>query len=271
MAVKLPPLMAFEHILFKREKKIATITLNRPDKLNAFAGRMREEIAEAVEQAAADEKVRVIVITGEGRGFCAGADVQFLAELAKKKDTATFHVFLDCGRRVVTAIRNVPKPVIASINGPAAGGGLNMALACDIRLASDKAKFSEAFVKIGLHPDWGGTYFLPRLVGAAKACELMMSGDVLGAYEAERIGLVNRVVPHEQLHVATHELAERLAKMPPLAMKRVKQAIYRGVEADLETMLALESEAQIACFESNDCVEGVEAFLGKRAPNFKGN
>lgn len=263
--------MTFEHILFKREKGIATITLNRPDKLNAFAGRMREEIAEAVEQAGSDDKVRVIVMTGEGRGFCAGADVKFLGELARKRDTAAFQGFLDSGRRVVSAIRNAPKPVIASINGPAAGGGLNMALACDIRLASDKAKFSEAFVKIGLHPDWGGTYFLPRLVGTAKACELMMSGDVLGAYEAERIGLVNRVVPHEQLHVATRELAERLAKMPPMAMSRMKRAIYRGAEADLETMLEVENEAQIACFESNDCVEGVEAFLAKRAPDFKGN
>lgn len=263
--------MSFEHLIIRIEQRITTVLLNRPDKLNAFAGRMREEIAEAVEEVASNDEVRAIVITGAGRGFCAGADVQFLGELAKSRDTARFQGFLDCGRRVVQAIRHAPKPVIASINGPAAGGGLNMALACDIRLASDKAKFSEAFVKIGLHPDWGGTYFLPRLVGTAKACELMMSGEVLGAYEAERIGLVNRVVPHEQLQAATRELAERLSKMPPLAIKQMKQAIYRGVDADLETMLAIESEAQIACFESNDCVEGVEAFLAKRAPNFKGN
>src|SRR6185369_14906638 len=155
----------FENIILDKQGAVATITLNRPEKLNAFAGRMREELAEAIEDAGQDTAIRVVVITGAGKAFCSGADLTFTVELAKNKDSAAFRDLLDTGARIVNGIRQMPKPVIASINGAAAGAGFNLALACDIRLASTSAKFSQAFVKIGLHPDWGGTFFLPRLIG----------------------------------------------------------------------------------------------------------
>jgi 2-(1,2-epoxy-1,2-dihydrophenyl)acetyl-CoA isomerase len=260
----------YENIILDKKDRVATITLNRPEKLNAFAGRMRDELGDAIEDAGQDNSVRVVVITGAGKAFCAGADLNRTVELSKSKNVAAFRQLLESGRRVVSGIRQMPKPVIASINGAAAGAGMNLALACDIRLASTTAKFSQAFAKIGLHPDWGGTFFLPRLIGAAKACELMFTGDTIDATTAERLGIVNRTVPPEELETATKGLAERLSVAPPLAIAMMKRAIYRGAEDSLEAMLAFETEAQLACFESRDCLEGINAFLEKRAPNFKG-
>ncbi|HZS45035.1 MAG TPA: enoyl-CoA hydratase-related protein [Blastocatellia bacterium] len=259
-----------ENIILEKQDRIATITLNRPEKLNAFAGRMRDELAEAIEDAGQDNAIRVVVITGAGKAFCSGADLTRTVELAKDKDSAAFRSLLEAGRRVVSDIRQMPKPVIASINGAAAGAGLNLALACDIRLASATAKFSQAFVKIGLHPDWGGTFFLPRLIGTAKSCELMFTGDAIDAATAERLGIINRAVPPEELQTATKELASKLSAAPPLAIAMMKRAIYRSAEDSLEAMLAYETEAQLACFESQDCLEGINAFLEKRAPVFKG-
>ena len=261
---------SFENIILAKQARVATITLNRPDKLNAFAGRMREELAEAVEDAAGDESVRVIVITGAGRAFCAGADLALTAELAREQNGAVFRQLLGAGRRVVTGIRRANKPVVASINGAAAGAGLSLALACDLRLASTEAKFSQAFVKVGLHPDWGSTFFLPRLVGAAQACELMFLGDVIDAARAEQLGLINRAVPPQELAEATGYLAERLAAAPPLVIARLKQAIYRGQEDSLDAALDYETEAQLACFKSADCAEGIRSFFDKRAPQFRG-
>jgi enoyl-CoA hydratase/carnithine racemase len=260
----------FENIILDKQGAVATITLNRPEKLNAFAGRMREELAEALEDAGQDTAIRVVVITGAGKAFCSGADLTRTVELVKDKDTTTFRGLLNTGARVVNSIRQMPKPVIASINGAAAGAGLNLALACDIRLASTTAKFSQAFVKIGLHPDWGGTFFLPRLIGTAKACELMFMGDAIDATTAEQLGIINRAVPAEELQTSTNELANRLAAAPPLAIAMMKRAIYKGAEDSLEAMLAYETEAQLACFESQDCLEGINAFLEKRKPMFKG-
>ncbi|HEX9729883.1 MAG TPA: enoyl-CoA hydratase [Gemmatimonadales bacterium] len=260
----------FEHVLVSVADGVGTVTLNRPDKLNAFAGTMRGEVAEAIRQLADDEAVRVIVVTGAGRAFCAGADIGYMKDLGERGDTASLEALVEAGRQVVTTIRRTPKPVIASVNGPAAGGGANMALACDIRLASDKASIGQTFNRIGLHPDWGGTYFLPRLVGPSKALELIFTAEMVPADEAQRIGLFNRVVPHDTLPAETAALAKALAAKPPIALALAKQAIYDSARHTLAEMLDVELANQVTCFESDDAREGLQAFLDKRDPNFRG-
>ena len=261
----------FENVLLSVADGVGTITLNRPDKLNAFAGTMRQEVVQAVEVMTAHPDVRAVVITGAGRAFCAGADISYLKDLIQRHDTEAFRALVEAGRAVVTAIRNTPKPVIASVNGAAAGGGANLALSCDIRIASDRASIGQTFNKIGLHPDWGGTYFLPRLVGPAKAFELISTGEMVPATEAHRIGLFNRVVPHELLAEETSSLARRLAAKPPLALALAKQALHQSDVADLNHMLDVELDHQLRCFESHDTVEGLNAFLEKREPTFRGD
>jgi 2-(1,2-epoxy-1,2-dihydrophenyl)acetyl-CoA isomerase len=177
---------------------------------------------------------------------------------------------VEAGREVVTVIRDTPKPVIAAINGPAAGGGANLALSCDFRIASDKATLGQTFNRIGLHPDWGGTFFLPRLVGAAKALELVFGADLITADEAYEIGLVTKVVPHDTLLAETEALARRLAAKPPLAVAKAKCAIYASERHSLDEMLTVELENQLACFASADAREGLAAFLEKRDPVFRG-
>src|SRR5262245_24411569 len=199
----------YEHILVDETDGIVTITLNRPEKLNAFIGHMRRDLAEALEQAGSERSVRVVIITGAGRAFCAGGDVEFMAQLMERRDSEEFARILGAGRRVILAIRQMTKPVIAAVNGIAAGAGCNLALACDLRIASTAASFSQSFIKVGLNPDWGGSYFLPRLVTPNKACELFFLGDAINAEEAARLNLVNQVVAPEQLEAATQQLAER--------------------------------------------------------------
>lgn len=259
-----------EHIKVVEEAGIVTVTLNRPEKLNAFVGHMRRDLAEALEEAASDRAVRVVVITGAGRGFCAGGDVSYMAELIERDDAEEFARLLGAARRVVTAIRSMTKPVLASINGPASGAGFNLALACDLRIASTEATFSQSFVKIGFHPDWGGTYFLPRMVPPNKACEMFFLGDAIDAQEALRLGLVNRVVPPEELEKATRQLALRLRDAPPISIAAAKHAVYMSDEESLERMLQYEMDAQLRCFESQDGREGLRAFLEKRPPRFQG-
>jgi 2-(1,2-epoxy-1,2-dihydrophenyl)acetyl-CoA isomerase len=260
-----------ESINTTNDEGIVTITLNRPDKLNALVGHMRRDLAEALEHAGADRQVRVVIITGAGRGFCAGGDLERAAELMEQNDSEEFFRLLGAARRVVTAIRQMTKPVIASVNGIAAGAGCNLALACDLRMAASSATFTQSFIKIGFHPDWGGTYFLPRLVQSNKACEMFFLGDPVNADEALRLGLVNWVVPDEALEEETHKLAERLREAPPIAIAAAKQAVYIGANQDLETMLRYEVEAQMRCFESRDGKEGVRAFLERRTPHFTGH
>ena len=260
----------YENIDIVDDSGITTITLNRPEKLNSLAGHMRRDLAEALEAASSDRDVRVVVITGAGRAFCAGGDVAAMAELIERRDAEEFSRLLGSARRVITAIRQMTKPVIGSINGPAAGAGCNLAFACDLRLASTTATFSQSFAKVGLHPDWGGTYFLPRLVTPNKACEMFFLGEFIDAAEAHRLGIVNSVVPPEELADATRAMAERLRDSPAVALAAAKQAIYMSGAAELEEMLRYETEAQMRCFESLDGKEGVRAFLEKRTPKFTG-
>jgi 2-(1,2-epoxy-1,2-dihydrophenyl)acetyl-CoA isomerase len=231
---------------------------------------MRGEICDAVRAMADDLTVRVLVITGAGRAFCAGADIGYMRELMRRRDAAAFAALVEAGRQVVTTIRATAKPVIASVNGPAAGGGANLALACDIRIASDRASLGQTFNRIGLHPDWGGTYFLPRLVGPARALELVFTGDMVGAEEGLRIGLFNRVVPHDRLADETAGFARFLAAKPPVALALAKRAIYDAEDADLSAMLDRELENQLTCFNTEDAEEGLAAFLEKRTPTYHG-
>jgi 2-(1,2-epoxy-1,2-dihydrophenyl)acetyl-CoA isomerase len=258
----------YENILLAREAGVGTLTLHRPDKLNAFAGEMRRELGDALEELEADNTVRVIVITGAGRGFCAGADVGYMAELIATKDIVAMGALIEAGRRVVGIIRKSAKPVIASVNGVAAGGGANLALACDLRIASRDAKLGQTFNRIGLHPDWGGTYFLPRLVGPSKALELFWLADVIDADECLRLGLFNRVVAPDALAAETTALARTLAAKPTLAIAMAKRAVYESLSKTLPEMLDYELDAQIRCFQSGDAREGITAFTEKRAPKF---
>jgi enoyl-CoA hydratase/carnithine racemase len=260
----------YEQVLLSVSERIGTITLNRPDKLNALAGTMRQEVARAVQDMADDDEVRVLVITGAGRAFCAGADIGYMKELMERGDTDAFTALVEAGREVVTTIRTTAKPVLAVVNGPAAGGGANLALACDLRLASDKASLGQTFNRIGLHPDWGGTYFLPRLVGTSKALELIFSGRMAGAEECLRLGLFNRVVPHERLAEEAGSLARELAAKPPMALALAKQAVYASGDKSLDAMLDIELDYQLRCFASADAKEGLNAFLEKRSPLFRG-
>ena len=262
--------MSYQNVLVDRSEGVGTLTLNRPDKLNAFAGEMRREIAEALDELDESPAIRVIVITGAGRGFCAGADVGYMAELVTRQDATAMAALVEAGRRVVMTIRRSTKPVIGAINGVAAGGGANLALACDIRIASDRARLAQSFNRIGLHPDWGGTYFLPRLVGPARALELMWGAETIEADQALALGLFNRVVPHDALADTVRSYAISLAAKPALSLALTKRAIYQSLDRTLPEMLDYELEAQLRCFAGPDAAEGIRAFVEKRSPQFGG-
>jgi len=262
--------MSWEHVLLDKKDHIATITLNRPDKLNAFGGRMRQEIEEVVDDVCTDRDVRVIVITGAGKAFCVGGDVTEFVGGTTKALTETSPSERPAMSKIVLALNAVEKPVIAAVNGVAAGGGVNLALACDIRVASEKARFGQVFTRRGVHPDWGGSYFLPRLVGYAKACELIFSAEVIGAQEALEIGMVNKVVPHEELMPATMVMADRMAKNAPIPMAFAKRALQNFHKWNLAQALDYEAYVLSVTMKSKDIAEGFKAFLEKRDPEFTG-
>ena len=231
---------AYERIQVEMSEHIGTITLNRPEKLNAFDPEACADLIEALRMLAGADSVRVIVITGAGRAFCAGADLAVLGTQGEQ--------LVSAGKDIALAIRNAPKPVLAAVNGAAAGGGANLALACDYRLASDQASIGQVFHKLGLGPDWGGSYFLPRLTGISKALELVWSARMVPAAEAEALGLFDRVVPHAELAAETRALAGRWAGMAPLAVRKAKAALYQSEHSTLEEMLDLEIEDQKTLF-----------------------
>jgi 2-(1,2-epoxy-1,2-dihydrophenyl)acetyl-CoA isomerase len=252
------------------EGPVGVITLNRPDKLNSFTIPMVAELREALAMVSGSAAVRCIVLTGAGRAFCAGADLGVLEDIRARNDRAAGTALVDGCRAVYAVMRAAPQPILCALHGAAAGGGANLALAADLRIAADTASLGQVFAKIGLHPDWGATFFLPRLVGPARALELFLEAEMVAAPRLLELGLVNRVVPQDQLIPETLRWAGRLAQTPPLAVARLKQAVYRSERATLEEMLAYELEAQLACFGSRDFTEGLSAFRDKRAPNFTG-
>jgi len=266
--------MAYQTIIVEKDEGVATITLNRPERLNAYIPLMGDELIGALRELDRDEEVRVIVITGAGRAFCSGADVKdsFLKEAEERergeaKVVAPGTNLIDRGPMI---LRNLAKPVIAMVNGPAVGFGCTLALACDIRLASEDAVMGGVFLRVGLIPEFGSTYNLPRLVGIAKACELIFTAKIIAATEAKEIGLVNQVVPAPELKAATYEMARTIAQMPPLAVTLAKRGLYQGLDNDLATQLQFESFGMDFCYGTRDHVEGARAFLEKRSPKFEG-
>jgi 2-(1,2-epoxy-1,2-dihydrophenyl)acetyl-CoA isomerase len=257
-------------VLEKREAGVATLVMNRPDRLNAINKELATALNEALDRLSGDDEVRVVVVTGAGRAFCAGGDLGAIGKGHREKKTAELQPILRSGMQIVLKMRTMPKPVIAAIHGPAAGAGMNIALAADIRIASDEASFGQNFAKVGLFPDYGGTYFLPELVGPSIAAEMFYTGDMIDGATALRLGLVNRLVPFAKLEVETNALAQKIAQGPPLAIRAVKRMLLASSRQKLERALELEVEEQMRCFQSEDCGEGIQAFLEKRKPKFQG-
>ena len=264
--------MELEHLTYDVADQVAIITLNRPETLNALTPSMRQGMLDSIEAADKNGEVRVIIITGAGRGFCSGGDVKAMNEARKSGQSNELAERIAPLRdKVVLAMRNAGKPVIAAVNGAAAGAGMNIALACDIRIASSTARFGQTFARRGLHPDWGGTYFLPKLVGTAKACELIWSGRMIDANEALELGIVSQLTEPDDLMPATLELAKSFAAGPPNAIRLLKRAIYKSMEPDLREALEFETFAQNVCAATKDAREGISAFVEKREPKFTGN
>ncbi|NWG15203.1 MAG: enoyl-CoA hydratase/isomerase family protein [Chloroflexi bacterium] len=260
--------MTFETLLYQVDGAALTITMNRPERLNAMNDTMRRELIAAFSQAADDETVRVVVLTGAGRGFCSGAD---LAAAMENGAPVNFGELLrETYNPLVMLMRGLPKPIIAAVNGAAAGAGMSLALACDLRIAAESASFMQAFVKIGLVPDSGSTWLLPRLVGLTRALDLMLTGRRVAADEALSLGLVNAVVPDGRLMETVHETARAFAEAPTRAIGYIKQAVNFALDQNLEAALEKEAELQDLAGATDDHREGVAAFLEKRPPQFTG-
>ena len=264
--------MKQETVLYEKGDGIATVTLNRPDRMNAIGSTMAVELEEVLDEANSDAEVNVLILTGAGKGFCSGADLTTLGDSAGAVGRGLVAKSPGAGgiRSYTLQLQNFEKPTIAAVNGPAVGAGLSIALACDMRIASDRARFSQIFIRRGLVPDSGSTYFMPRVIGMARACEMIFTGDILDAEQAKDFGLVSRVVPHDKLMTEAGALATKIAVGPPIAMKLAKRALYRGADNDLPSALEFEGYMQGVCFTTEDFKEGVSAFLEKREPEFKG-
>jgi 2-(1,2-epoxy-1,2-dihydrophenyl)acetyl-CoA isomerase len=260
--------MAFQHIRSDVRDGVTVVTLNRPEALNALTDPMKRELLDCLKSIERDESVRAVVLTGEGRGFCAGEALN--EELVKSAEPPLDRTLRDYYNPLVERMRAIDKPIVAAINGTCAGAGVSLALAADFRIAADKASFVMAFVKIGLVPDAGSTFFLPRLVGMTKAVEMCMTGDKVDAAEAAAIGLVNRVVPLDGLMEEALKLAGRLAQAPTRAIGLMKRAFDRSFRVPLAEQLSYEADLQAIAARTADFHEGVEAFLGKRAAVFRG-
>jgi 2-(1,2-epoxy-1,2-dihydrophenyl)acetyl-CoA isomerase len=263
--------VAVETLSVERADGITTVTLQRPDKKNAINGRMWRELIQVFDDVADDREARVLVITGAGDGFCSGADLtdQENAEDLQGGVGGGLRSMRVVGRAALR-LHELPLPTIAAVNGVAAGAGLNLALGCDLVIASDRARFSEIFSKRGLSVDFGGSWLLPRLVGMHKAKELVLLADIIDAAEADRIGLVNKVVPHDELDATVREIAGRLAALPPVQLSVSKRLLNQSLSVSMSDALEFEDVAQVLNFQSADTAEAVAAFVQKRPPKFTG-
>ncbi len=255
-----------ENILLERRGRIAVMTINRPDKLNALNIKTRHEMAEALDELRNDEEVRIVIVTGAGdKSFVAGADINEFAGRTAVQQRAIMRA-----RSILTAAEDFPKPLIAMINGFCLGGGCELALSCDIRVASEKARFGQPEINLGIIPGGGGTQRLTRLIGEGKAMQMILTGEMIDAQEAYRLGLVNEVHPHAELESKTMELANKIAEKSPVALAMAKTAVKNAARMNLREGLDQEIDLFALCFSSEDKEEGVRAFLEKRKPEFKG-
>jgi 2-(1,2-epoxy-1,2-dihydrophenyl)acetyl-CoA isomerase len=255
-------------IVVEKDAAVGWIRINRPERLNAFAGTMRTDLLHALQELEADAEVRSVIITGVGRAFSTGGDIGVMSEIIRDGDRARFEQLVRTGADVVRQIDAMSKPVIAAINGAAAGAGACLTLACDLRIASETASIGFTFLRVGLHPDWGGSFFLPRLIGPAAAAEFIFTGGMISAERGERMGLFNRVVPAAQLESAARGFAGEIAASPADVLADAKRVLRRSLSSTLTQVLELEVESQLRAFDSPDFREGITAFLEKRAPKF---
>lgn len=258
--------MKYRSVILERKQGVAWIILNRPEKLNGMDLDMADELISASCEVAEDPETKVVVITGKGRAFCAGGDLS--SSMYEIRDPQTLERIVLKFGRVAMNLRNMPKPVLAMVNGAAVGGGFGLALAADIRVASENARLGHAYLNIGVQSDTGAIYFLSHLVGVAKAAELIFMGKIVDAQEAEKIGLVNRVVPAERLESETAQMAEKLANGPALAMGLAKKTLYQSLTLNLAEAIELEARGHVLTMISEDMAEGIAAFKGKRSPRF---
>ncbi len=257
--------MEYDNLIVEIEDSVALIKIDRPDALNAINTATLQELGDCFKSLSQNEKVKVIILTGEGKAFVAGGDISEMM----KKNPIEAREFAHRGHQLLASIENMEKPVIAAVNGFALGGGCELCMACDLRIASDKASLGQPEVKLGLIPGWAGTQRLPRLVGPAKAKELIFTGESIDAETALRIGLVNRVVPHEELLQVSKAVAKKIAAMGPTATKLAKTCINRSMESDMYTGTTYEAEAFGICFSTGEPKEGISAFFEKRKPNWE--
>ena len=266
--------MSYEQIAYTKEDGVATITLNRPQILNAFTPIMIDEWAQAIDAAAHDPEVRVLIVTGAGRGFCSGADVRSFREREQMDGNPVVdgrYWLQHSVHRVPLALRTLDKPYIAAVNGPAAGAGMDMASMADIRIASESARFTMSYVHVGIVPGDGGCYYLPRIIGVARALDLIWTGRTMDAQEALRIGYVSQVVPADQLMDTVMTYAKKLAKGPQVAMELAKRLVYEGLETNnLFKELRSAEHAMLIARATEDAIEGPRAWAEKRPPQFKG-
>ena len=258
-------------VLEERAGAVVTVRLNRPAKLNALNPEMCRALVDALARAGKEKSVRAVVLTGTGRAFSAGGDVEYMRDARARKAVAELDALLAVGKEICLAIASMPKVVIAAVNGPAAGAGMSLALVCDLRIASEQASFTNAFARLGLYPDFGATYFLPRLVGLSRAAELFYTGRTVSAAEACQMGLAGRVCPADTFEAETRKVAEQMASGPPVAYGELKRAMIGEARRELEQALDEENRLQAHCFLSDDCAEGFAAFLEKRPPVFRGH
>lgn len=262
--------MSYKTLLVEIDENVAKIVLNRPEAMNALSTDLAAELVEVFQDLSTNDNVRAVILTANGKAFSAGGDVKQMSTILGDDAPGKVRLALDIYHKLILLIRELPKPIIAAINGVAAGAGFNLALACDVRIAAEKAKFSQAFIRIGLIPDFGGTFFLPRIVGSSKAMELMMTGELIDAEKAQQLGIVNLVVKADELDTTASFFAKQAADLPTKAIGRLKKLLDSSFSSSLSEQLELEAEMQMECAATADFTEGVKSFVEKRQPKFQG-